>query len=39
MPLRPASLLMPDIVLTLDGLAALALVPAIYQAWRRRTPT
>jgi hypothetical protein len=29
MPLRPASFLTPDIVLSLSGLAALALVPAI----------
>jgi uncharacterized membrane protein YdjX (TVP38/TMEM64 family) len=35
-PLRPTSLLTPEIVLSLSGLAALALVPVVYQAWRRR---
>jgi uncharacterized membrane protein YdjX (TVP38/TMEM64 family) len=35
-PLRPTSFLTPEIVLSLSGLAALALVPVVYQAWRRR---
>jgi uncharacterized membrane protein YdjX (TVP38/TMEM64 family) len=35
-PLRATSFLTPEIVLSLSGLAALALVPVIYQAWRRR---
>jgi uncharacterized membrane protein YdjX (TVP38/TMEM64 family) len=35
-PLRPTSFLTPEIVLSLSGLAALALVPVLYQAWRRR---
>ncbi len=38
MPLRPASFLTPEILLSLSGLAALALVPVVYQAWRRRAP-
>jgi uncharacterized membrane protein YdjX (TVP38/TMEM64 family) len=35
-PLRPTSFLTPEIVLSLSGLAALALVPVAYQTWRRR---
>jgi uncharacterized membrane protein YdjX (TVP38/TMEM64 family) len=34
--LRPTSFLTPEIVLSLSGLAALALVPVVYQTWRRR---
>jgi uncharacterized membrane protein YdjX (TVP38/TMEM64 family) len=35
-PLRPSSFLTPEIVLSLSGLALLALLPVVYQAWRRR---
>lgn len=36
-PLRPTSLLTPEIVLSLSGLAALALVPVVWRGIRRAT--